>query len=141
MATTDATREREQSTTEETDRVVRSYFGAMAAGDRQAQREWYADDVVLQLQGEAPRPKPEAVAYFDGLYAAIPDFGFEILDVYAHGDRATVNWRVTGTFAGPGTMLGFEPNGAALSIEGADLVPALLQLLQGTLVPLEAGEQ
>jgi hypothetical protein len=26
-------------------------------------------------------------------------------------------------------------------LEGADLVPALLQLLQGTLVPLEAGEQ
>jgi hypothetical protein len=26
-------------------------------------------------------------------------------------------------------------------IEGADLVPALLQLLQGTLVPVEAGEQ
>ncbi len=114
--------ESEHSTTHETDRVVRSYFGAMEAGDRGAQREWYGDDIVTRFPGDPPRDRDESVAYFDDLYAAVPDFRFELLDTYSDGDRATVNWRISGTFAGPGTLFGFEPNGAALRFEGVDLV-------------------
>ena len=33
-----------------------------------------------------------------------------------------VRWRARATFAGPGSFMGFEPNGARVDIEGVDLV-------------------
>ena len=31
-------------------------------------------------------------------------------------------WRATGTFAGPGTFSGLDPNGARIDVEGCDVV-------------------
>ena len=111
------------STTEQTEHVAHSYFGGMADGVRGNQREWYADDVVANFYGQVGEvDKTGAIAYFESLWAAIPDFSFEIVDLYATGDNATVHWHITGTFAGPGTFQGFEPNGAALDFYGVDVV-------------------
>ena len=40
----------------------------------------------------------------------------------AEGDGVAVRWRARATFAGPGSFMGFEPNGARVDIEGVDLV-------------------
>jgi glyoxylase-like metal-dependent hydrolase (beta-lactamase superfamily II)/predicted ester cyclase len=103
--------------------VARGYFGALERADRGAQREWYAPDMVGQIFGVmGPASRDEMIAYFDDLYAAIPDFAFEILDLIGEGDKAVVRWHATGTFAGPGHFQGLEPNGARLEIEGCDFV-------------------
>jgi len=104
--------------------VARGYFGALERGERTAQREWYHDETTdLTMYGVwGPTGKGEAVAWFDELYAAFPDFRLEILDLVAEGERAVVRWRARGTFAGPGRFQGFAPNGAAVSVEGMDVV-------------------
>ncbi|HEV2753033.1 MAG TPA: MBL fold metallo-hydrolase [Solirubrobacteraceae bacterium] len=104
--------------------VARGYFGALERGERTAQREWYHDEAGdLTMYGTwGPSGKGEAVAWFDDLYAAFPDFRLEVLDLITEGDRAVVRWRARGTFAGPGRFQGFAPNGAAVSVEGMDVL-------------------
>ena len=103
--------------------VARGYFGALGKRDRNAQREWYGPDMRGQIYGVVePTDRNGLIEYFDALYAAIPDFQLDILDIVAEGDKAVVRWRVTGTFAGPGTFQGLEPNGARVELEGCDFV-------------------
>jgi glyoxylase-like metal-dependent hydrolase (beta-lactamase superfamily II)/predicted ester cyclase len=103
--------------------VARGYFGAIAAGNRHAQDEWYAGDMVGTIHGRVgPAGRDELIAYFRQLYDAVPDLSFEVLDIIDAGDQAAVHWRIRGTFAGPGTLDGLEPNGARLDVQGVDLV-------------------
>lgn len=102
---------------------ARAYFEAIARGERDAQRRFYAEDAAVEIRGVMPAgAKADVVAFFDELWEAVPDFSFEILDFFSEGDRAVVRWRATGTFAGPGTLQGLQPNGAPLVLEGADVV-------------------
>src|SRR5207237_337163 len=66
-------------------------------------------------------------------FAAVPDFEFETSDLYVRGERATVRWRVRGTFSGQ-SFDGIEPNGARVDVEGVDLVT----VHDGKLVDLDA---
>jgi steroid delta-isomerase-like uncharacterized protein len=102
---------------------ARAYFEAIERGEHDAQRRFYAEDAEVDVRGVMPAGgKAGIVAFFDELRDAVPDFSFEILDFFSEGDRAVVRWRATGTFAGPGTLQGLEPNGAPLALEGADVV-------------------
>jgi len=103
--------------------VARGYFGALGKRDRNAQREWYGPEMRGDIHGvTGPIDRAGLIEYFDSLYAAIPDFQLDILDLVAEDDKAVVRWHVTGTFAGPGTFQGLEPNGARMDIEGCDFV-------------------
>jgi steroid delta-isomerase-like uncharacterized protein len=61
-------------------------------------------------------------AWFGDLFAAFPDFRFEILDIVATGEKAAVRWHATGTFDGSGRFEGLDPNGATVDIEGCDVL-------------------
>lgn len=115
--------------------VARGYFGAVAAGDRSAQRTWYHRDAVLTLQGTfAGADRSAAIAWFDGLYAAFPNLRFEVLDIAGGDDVAFVHWRLSGTFAGRAGIdlfQGFEPNGANVDTSGCDVVRARDGLVVG----------
>jgi glyoxylase-like metal-dependent hydrolase (beta-lactamase superfamily II)/predicted ester cyclase len=111
----------DQST--ETARVAREYFEALGRADSQAPRRFYGPGGRGQIHGVVgPVDAHGASAFFDEVFAAFPDWRFEILDLIAEGERAAVRWRARGTFAGPGSFLGFEPNGARTDIEGQDMV-------------------
>jgi glyoxylase-like metal-dependent hydrolase (beta-lactamase superfamily II)/predicted ester cyclase len=60
--------------------------------------------------------------YFTALFAAFPDFEFEVLDITTARTRTAVRWRAAGTFAGPGNFRGFVANGARIEIEGCDVL-------------------
>jgi glyoxylase-like metal-dependent hydrolase (beta-lactamase superfamily II)/ketosteroid isomerase-like protein len=107
---------------EESERVVRAYFAAIPEGPG-AQERFYAEDGTAEIHGTTPDlDKAGVVAYFRELHEAVPDLRMEVLDAYGDGDRATVHWRLSGTFAGPGQLAGFRPNGARLSVTGADVL-------------------
>ncbi len=107
----------------ETARVARTYFEALGQRDRNAQLDWYGPDATVTFHGvTGPSTRDQMVEYFAQLFGAFPDFGFEILDLVAEGDRAAVRWRLTGTFAGTNPYMGIEPNGARVAIEGVDYV-------------------
>jgi glyoxylase-like metal-dependent hydrolase (beta-lactamase superfamily II)/predicted ester cyclase len=123
----------DQST--ETGRVAREYFEALGRADSDAPRRFYAPDGRGEIHGVTGTIAPdEAVTFFVELFAAFPDWRFEVLDVIAEGDRAAVRWRARGTFAGPGDFMGFEPNGARVELEGMDRVV----VRDGRLVRLDA---
>ena len=46
----------------------------------------------------------------------------EIVSTTTEGERCGVQWRLRGTFAGPGTLGGVAPTGSPIDLEGFDLV-------------------
>jgi hydroxyacylglutathione hydrolase len=107
----------------ETARAAREYFEALGRADSHAPQRHYAAGGRGHIHGVVgPTDADGATAFFDQLFGAFPDWRFDILDVIAEGERAAVRWRARGTFAGPGSFLGFEPNGARVDLEGQDMV-------------------
>ena len=102
--------------------VVRRYFDAVARQDLDAAMACWAPGGIDHLApvGELRVPD-ELRAYFEDLFAAMPDFQYEVLDLFAQGDKAAAHWRAKGTFTGR-RYQGLEPNGAEIRAEGADLV-------------------
>jgi len=60
--------------------------------------------------------------YFEALFAAFPDFAFEVLEMTTGRNRTAVRWRAHATFAGPGLFQGFTANNARMDLEGCDVV-------------------
>jgi len=103
--------------------VARGYFDAVAARDPDAIAAWYEPGSIDRLVGMAELRAPDEVReWFTSLFAAIPDFSFEVLDLVVEGDRAAVRWRSRGTFDGTGRFEGIAPTGATLDVEGFDLL-------------------
>ena len=106
-----------------TTRVVREYFAALGRAERDAQQRYYAEDAQANLHGIlGPTGRDEVATFFSDLYDAFPDWRLTVVETVAEGDGVAVRWRARGTFAGPGTFMGFEANGARVELEGVDLV-------------------
>jgi predicted ester cyclase len=69
-------------------------------------------------------------AFIGDLLGAMPDVSFEVLSTTTEGDRCALQWRFTGTFAGPGSLAGIEPTGHPVAIEGIDLLTVRDGLIQ-----------
>jgi predicted ester cyclase len=103
--------------------VARSYFEAIGRRDLDAMESHYVKGPVGRIHGLTDlevggnyRP------YFSNVFRAFPDFKLEIIDLIAEGDKAAVRYRLTGTFSGDARFEGMEPNGAAIDLEGCDVV-------------------
>jgi steroid delta-isomerase-like uncharacterized protein len=115
--------ETRSGSSEETAKIVRDYFEELEAGALDAPLRHYAPDAIGVVHGRRPPSPREGIAQmFAELRDALPDFSFQIVDLVAQDDRAAVRWRVTGTFAGPGDMDGYQPTGGRVDIEGVDFV-------------------
>lgn len=103
--------------------VARTYFEAINARDLDAAAELWEPGGIDSLSGIADLRVPdEFKPWFRTLFAAFPDFSFEVLAVAASKEQAAVRWRATGTFDGTGRFEGMDPNGAAVEIEGCDML-------------------
>ena len=102
---------------------ARAYFESIRSGDSSPQEQAYAEDALINVHGVLEdASKADLIAYFHALWDAFPDFRFELLDLVEEGDTAAARWRMTGTFAGPGSFQGFAPNGARIDVQGVDVV-------------------
>ncbi|HSS59598.1 MAG TPA: ester cyclase, partial [Solirubrobacteraceae bacterium] len=109
--------------TAETTRVAHEYFAALARGEADAPRRYYAADGLGHIHGVVgPALPEESVAFFNEVFSAFPDWRFEVVELLVEGDGAAVRWRARGTFAGPGRFMGFEPNGARVDVQGMDML-------------------
>jgi predicted ester cyclase len=70
--------------------------------------------------GELRVPE-ELRAYFVELFAAMPDFRYEVLNLFEQGDEVAVHWRASGHFSGR-PYQGIRANGTPITTEGADLI-------------------
>lgn len=103
--------------------VARTYFEAVAAQDLDAMVAPWAPGSPDVIHGVVEMRVPDELrSWFGGLFAAFPDFRFEILDIVAGGEKAAVRWHATGTFDGSGRFEGLDPNGARIDLEGCDVL-------------------
>jgi predicted ester cyclase len=103
--------------------IAKRYFDALSQRDVDAAVACWKPGGLERLIGQGELIAPEGVReYFSGLFAAFPDFSFELIDTTTQRQRCTVRWRATATFAGPGRFQGFAPNGERMAIEGCDVL-------------------
>ncbi|HZV72475.1 MAG TPA: MBL fold metallo-hydrolase [Conexibacter sp.] len=115
-----------------TEEVARRYFAAVAAREVEAMVACWRGGGVDRLHGQAELVAPDGVrAWFEELFAAVPDAAMEVVQTTTEGDRCAVRWRMTGTFAGPGTWQGLVPTGGQLDLEGCDVVQVADELVVG----------
>jgi steroid delta-isomerase-like uncharacterized protein len=102
--------------------AARSYFGAIARQDLDAAEACWAPGGIDHLAPVGELVVPEGWrAYFEALFAAVPDFRYEVADMISEGDRVAVHWRASGTFSGE-PLQGIRANGARLSSSGVDVL-------------------
>ena len=112
--------------------VARRYFEAIAARDLDGAVALWADGGRDNVRGQVDVLAPDGVRDFLGeLLEAVPDLDFAVVSMTSQEDRCAVQWRLDGTFAGPGSLGGIAPTGDRVSIEGIDLLRVSDGLIQG----------
>lgn len=113
-----ATRQSEEESIE----VVRRFFeDAFSEGDMDLIDELVAEDAV----GHDPtQPEPvqgaEGTKQLVSMYrSAFPDLSFEVHETLSDGNRVAVRWTSRGTHEGE--LMGIEPTGQEVSVEGIEL--------------------
>jgi glyoxylase-like metal-dependent hydrolase (beta-lactamase superfamily II)/predicted ester cyclase len=103
--------------------VTRRYFQAIGAHDLDGAVAMWADGGRENVRGQVDVTAPEGVRAFIGdLLGALPDLRVEILSTTTDGERCALQWRFTGTFAGPKHFSGVAPTGTPVVLEGLDLL-------------------
>ena len=103
--------------------VARRYFEAVARRDLDAMVAPWEPGAPDVIHGVVEMRVPEDLrSWFGNLFAAFPDFTFEVLDVMATGEKAAVRWHATGTFNGSARFEGLDPNGASIDLQGCDVL-------------------
>jgi hydroxyacylglutathione hydrolase len=111
--------------------VARRYFEAINEHDLEAAVTMWAEGGREHVRGQVDVAAPEGVRAFVGnLLGALPDLRFEILSTTTEGDQCGVQWRLTGTFAGPESFNGLTPTGDPVVLEGLDLLTVRDGLIQ-----------
>ena len=98
--------------------LVRWAFDAINKRDTSLLRQVWTADTVVRLPDRTCRGADEIAAYFDEAFAALPDWHMDVVSIAAEGDDVFVHWHLTGTHTGP--LLGIDPTGKALAVDGMD---------------------
>jgi len=115
----------------EAEAVARRYFEAIGAHDVQGAAAMWADDGREDVRGQGRFIGPEGLReLISSLIAAIPDLNVEIVSTTTEGDRCVLQWRFSGTFAGPGSFNGITPTGHRMELEGVDILSVRDGLIQ-----------
>jgi glyoxylase-like metal-dependent hydrolase (beta-lactamase superfamily II)/predicted ester cyclase len=115
----------------EAESVARRYFEAINAHDLEAAVALWAPGGRENVRGQVDATAPEGVRSFIGdMLGGLPDLKFEIASTTTEGERCAVQWRLTGTFAGPGRLNGVAPTGHPLVLEGVDVLTVRDGLIQ-----------
>ncbi len=106
-----------------TEAVARRYFEAIGARDLDTAVGLWAEGGRDNIRGQVDVLAPEGVRVFLGqLLDAVPDLNFEVISTTTQDERCAVQWRLSGTFAGPGPLSGIQPTGDRIAMEGVDLL-------------------
>ncbi|MFN8161036.1 MAG: ester cyclase [Solirubrobacterales bacterium] len=109
--------------TRSTEELARNYFAGARRRDVDAMIANWAPGGVAHIYGMAELRVPDGYReYFENLFAAFPDFQFEVVEVVASESSAAVRWRATGTFTGGARFQGLLANGARIETEGCDVL-------------------
>jgi glyoxylase-like metal-dependent hydrolase (beta-lactamase superfamily II)/predicted ester cyclase len=123
---------RRRITNSSAESVARRYFEAIDARDLDTAVGLWADGGRDNVRGQVDVLAPDGVRAFLGeLLDAVPDLEFDVVSTTTQDERCAVQWRLSGTFAGPGSLSGIAPTGDRVVIEGIDLVTVRDGLIEG----------
>jgi steroid delta-isomerase-like uncharacterized protein len=104
------------------EQVARSYFDALSERDAQKMAShWDAEGVEDIIVFGIFRGPDEVRAFFDELFAAVPDAETTVERVVSDDRHAVVQWRLRGTFSG-GRFQGLDPVGKTVTMRGCDVL-------------------
>lgn len=103
------------------DELMRTAFDAANKHDL-TESYWLDEKSVYHFIGIGVfRGRAQIIDYFNGMFAAMPDFQLEIERTIREGITASVVWNATGTFRGS-SLMGVAPTGKRLVFRGVDVV-------------------
>jgi steroid delta-isomerase-like uncharacterized protein len=124
-------RKRKRISGSKAESVARRYFEAIDERDLETVLSLWADGGHEYVRGQVDTLAPDGVrAFIGGLIDAVPDLHMEIVSTTTEGERCGVQWRLTGTFAGPEGFAGVAPTGQRIELEGFDLITVRDGLIQ-----------
>jgi steroid delta-isomerase-like uncharacterized protein len=116
-------RKRKRISGSKAESVARRYFEAIDSRDLETALSLWADGARENVRGQVDTVAPEGVREFiGGLLDAVPDLHMEVMSTTTEDERCSVQWRLTGTFAGPGSFGGVAPTSSRIELEGIDLI-------------------
>jgi steroid delta-isomerase-like uncharacterized protein len=98
--------------------LIRWSFERLNAHDAASMAELWSDETVERLPDRTLHGAAETVAYFEEVFAALPDVRVEIQALAEQGDDVIVRWRMTGTH--DGAIQGVDGTGRRLTLDGVD---------------------
>ena len=81
-------------------------------------RQIWTAETVVRFPDRTCRGADEIAAYFDEAFAAMPDWRMDVVAIAAEGDDVFAHWHLEGTHTG--LLLGIEPTGKPLAVDGMD---------------------
>jgi predicted ester cyclase len=84
-----------------------------------ALKEFWNDDTYERFPNEECRGADQIAAYFESVFAAMPDFHIEVVNIAEQNDDVYVQWHMTGHHTGP-AWSGVEPTGKRIEMDGID---------------------
>jgi glyoxylase-like metal-dependent hydrolase (beta-lactamase superfamily II)/ketosteroid isomerase-like protein len=122
---------RKRITNSNAESVALRYFAAIGARDLDGAVALWADSGRDNIRGQMDVIAPAGVRAFLGeILDATPDLNFEVVSTTTQDERCAVQYRISGTFAGPGTLNGIQPTGDRFVVEGVDLLTVRDGLIQ-----------
>ncbi|MGH2617784.1 MAG: ester cyclase [Thermomicrobiales bacterium] len=112
--------------------IVIAFGEAWSSGDPEQLVAIYAEDVLFEevvLDGTVTHGRDELRAYAEAVYAAFPDFTVTPMSGFVSGDRAVLEWVLTGTYEG---QFGPLPPGSGQQV--AVRVASVLELADDGLI-------
>ena len=99
--------------------LIRWAFGQLNTRDVSGLKTMWTDDTHERFPAAECRGADAIAAYFEAVFAALPDFHVEIVNVAEQNDDVYVQWRLTGTHSGA-AWSGVEPTGKRIEMDGID---------------------
>ena len=98
--------------------LIRWAFEQLNDHDVTPLKQFWTDASVERFPDRVCRGADEIADYFQDAFQAIPDFHMEIIAIAGQDEHVFVHWQLTGTHRG--ALLGIEPTGKPLVIDGMD---------------------
>ena len=99
--------------------LVRWAFDVINSHDIEPLRAFWTAETVERFPDRTCTGSDELAAYFNGLFAALPDVHMEVVHVAAEGDAVFVRWHLTGTHTGA-PWAGIDATGGRIELDGID---------------------
>ena len=99
--------------------LIRWAFDQLNAHDVSVLRQFWTADTYERFPDKECRGADEIAAYFEGVFAAMPDFHMDVVNVAEQDEDVYVHWHMTGTHTGA-AWSGIEPSGKRVEMDGID---------------------